>query len=70
MENTQATFDHSLPENPMGEAHKDALRLEFDRRLRLEFHRSVSGKVSNRAGMPFMKCEWEMSGSQIDKNRG
>jgi len=38
METTQASFDHSLWENPMGEARKDALRLDFDRRLKLEFH--------------------------------
>jgi hypothetical protein len=31
MEITQASFDHSLQENPMGEARKDALRLDFDR---------------------------------------
>jgi len=38
METTQAIFDYSLRENPMGEACKDALRLDFDRRLKLEFH--------------------------------
>jgi len=38
MESTQATFEHSLWENPMGEACKDALRLDFDRRLKVEFH--------------------------------
>jgi hypothetical protein len=34
-ETTQATFDHSLRENPMGEARKDALRLNFDHTLKL-----------------------------------
>jgi len=38
METTQASFSHSLWENPMGEARKDALKLDFDRRLKLEFH--------------------------------
>ena len=37
-ETTGASFDHSLWENPMGEAHKDALRLDFDRKQKLEFH--------------------------------
>jgi len=38
METTQATFDPMIRENPMGEARKDALRLDFDLRLKLEFH--------------------------------
>ena len=38
MEATQASFSHSLPEEPMGEACKDALRLALERRLKLEFH--------------------------------
>ena len=48
METTEATFDHFLRENPMGEAHKDALRLDFDRRLKLEFHGT---KVTSDAGL-------------------
>jgi hypothetical protein len=28
----QTTFDHLLRENPMGEARKDTLRLDFDRK--------------------------------------
>jgi len=32
----------------MGEAHKDALRLDFDRRLKLEFHGT---KVTSDAGL-------------------
>ncbi len=32
METIQASFNHLLRENPMGEARKDALRLGFDRR--------------------------------------
>ena len=30
METIQASFGHSLRENPMGEAFKDALRLNFE----------------------------------------
>ncbi|MBA7675036.1 hypothetical protein ES703_83264 [subsurface metagenome] len=38
METIQASFDHLIRENPMGEARKDALRLDFNRKLKLEFH--------------------------------
>jgi len=31
METAQGSFDHSLSQTPMGEARKDALRLDFDR---------------------------------------
>ena len=48
METTQAIFSHSVRENPMGEARKDALRLDFDRRLKVEFHGT---KVTSDAGM-------------------
>jgi len=48
METTQATFDHSLRENPMGEARKDALRLNFDHTLKLEFHGT---KVTSDGGL-------------------
>jgi hypothetical protein len=48
METIQASFDHLLWENPMGEARKDALRLDFDRRLKLEFHGT---KVTSDAGL-------------------
>jgi hypothetical protein len=48
METTQASFSHSLRENPMGEAHKDALRLNFDRKLKLAFHGT---KVTSDAGL-------------------
>jgi hypothetical protein len=35
MELMEAIFDHLIQENPMGEAHKDSLRLDFDRKLKL-----------------------------------
>jgi len=38
MEIAQASLDHLTWENPMGEARKDALRLSFDHKLKLEFH--------------------------------
>jgi len=42
METTQARFDYSTRENPMGESRKDALRVNLDRKLKLEFHASIS----------------------------
>jgi hypothetical protein len=48
METIQTSSDHLLRENPMGEARKDALRLDFDRRLKLEFH---GVKVTSDAGL-------------------
>jgi len=48
METIQASFDHLIQENPMGEARKDALRLDFDRRLKLEFNGT---KVTSDAGL-------------------
>ena len=47
METTQASLDHLTWENPMGEARKDALRLNFDHKLKLEFHGT---KVTSDAG--------------------
>jgi hypothetical protein len=49
METAQATFDHSLRENPMGKARKDDLRLDFDRRLKLEFHGTEEMVAENAA---------------------
>jgi len=48
METTQATLDHLIWENPMGETRKDTLRLDFDRKLKLEFHGS---KVTSDGGL-------------------
>jgi len=48
METTQTSLDHLIWENPMGEARKDALRLNFDRKLKLEFHGT---KVTSDAGL-------------------
>jgi hypothetical protein len=48
METIQDSFDHLLRENPMGEARRDALRLDCDRKLKLEFHGT---KVISDAGL-------------------
>jgi len=48
METFQTTFDPMIRENPMGEARKDALRLNFDPKLKLEFHGT---KVTSDAGL-------------------
>jgi hypothetical protein len=48
METTQTSLDHLTWENPMGEARKDALRLDFDRKLKLEFHGT---KVTSDVGL-------------------
>ncbi len=47
METTQARFDYSELENLMGERSRDALRLDFDRKLKVEFHGT---KVTSDAG--------------------
>jgi len=38
MQTTQASFSHFSQENLMGEASKEALRLDFDRKVKVEFH--------------------------------
>ena len=48
METTQTSLDHLTWENSMGEARKDALRLNFDHKLKLEFHGT---KVTSDAGL-------------------
>jgi hypothetical protein len=42
MEAIQASFDCSDLGKPMGEARKDALRLNFARKLKLEFHGTLT----------------------------
>ncbi|MHC4146548.1 MAG: hypothetical protein ACYSUD_17440 [Planctomycetota bacterium] len=48
METTQASLGHLTWENPIGEARKDALRLNFDHKLKLEFH---GAKVTSDVGL-------------------
>jgi hypothetical protein len=48
MDAIQASFDCSDLENPMGERRKEALRLNFDRKLKLEFHGTT---VTSDAGL-------------------
>jgi len=60
METTQASFDRSDLENPMGERRKDALRLDFDRKVKVEFHgtkvTSDAGLTSNQKGLFSLQC--------------
>ena len=51
METTQATLGHLMQENPSDETRNDALRLEFDRMLKLEFHGTKVTKVGVKAGI-------------------
>ena len=48
MDAIQTSFNCSDLENPMGERRKDALRFNFDRKLKLEFHGT---KVTSDAGL-------------------
>ena len=38
VETIQASLDYQMREKPMGETRKDALTLNFDHKLKLEFH--------------------------------
>ena len=48
LETIQASFDYLIRESPMGEASKDALMLNFDHKLKLEF---LGTKVTSNAGL-------------------
>jgi len=48
METIQTSFNSMIRENPMGESKKHALRVNFDRKLKLEFH---GVKVTSDAGL-------------------
>ena len=48
MEVIQHSFDYDDLENPIGERRKDALRVNFDRKLKLGFH---GVKVTSDAGL-------------------
>jgi len=49
METTQTSLNHPTWENPTGEVRKDTLRLDFDCKLKLEFHET---KVTSDVGLP------------------
>jgi hypothetical protein len=48
MNTVRTSFDCFDLENPMGESRKDALRVNFDQKLKLEFHGT---KVTSDAGL-------------------
>jgi hypothetical protein len=57
-----------LWENPIGEACKDALRLDIDRRVKVEFHGT---KVTSNAGLLAHLERFNLSKvSNIEKNNG
>ncbi len=50
--NALASHGHFREGNPIGEGKRDALRVHFDRRLRLEFR---GGRITSDAGLPAWK---------------
>ena len=67
METIQAGFDCSDLENPMGKSKKDTLRVDFGRKLKLEFHASVSHQ---RYRFDCVSIDWSLFplGTANDKN--
>jgi hypothetical protein len=59
VETIQGSFSHSLRKNPVGEARKDALRLDFARRLKIEFRGT---KGTSNAGL--------LASRELDDARG
>ena len=55
-ETIQASFNYQMQENPMGESKKDALRVNFNKKLKLEFHgvKVTSDQYSARSTKKFL----------------
>ncbi len=51
METIQTSLDYQMRENPMGETRKDALRLNFDHKLKLEFMKGRVVKVCTKTAI-------------------
>jgi len=72
MDAVQTSFDCSDLENPMGQTCKDALKINFGKKLKLEFHGT---KVTSDAGLPAYRELDEvlglttMSESEFNDNR-
>ena len=55
MEAVQTSFDYPIRENLMFEACKDTMRISFDRKLKLEFHRTMV--ISNAGLLPYRELD-------------